>query len=343
MSKKSRNITLDILKGVCIILMVAGHSGAPELLHNSIYLFHMPCFFIISGYLFKDKYLNNLKEFFKRRGLSLWKPFVLWGFIFLCLHNIFAYLYIYDYSYSFREYIVSGIKTLYMRKAEPLLGGFWFLTSLLIASIVSILFYRYISFKSKGIFYGLIFFLLLGIVLCYFSINRVYLSDTNMLAIAYFMTGTLLSRMKIPNNYWRYLVIVGAIIILGIGCVYLPYSMLSLKWEFIIPYYISSVVISYALLIVCFMVKDYKGFDYIAEIGNRTMDILIFHFLVFKVVSLVKIYHYSYPVSKLSEFPVIAENNEWYWLVYTVVGVVGSLLCAKLIDILINIFCRKLH
>ena len=58
---QKRDLTLDLAKAICIILMVIGHSGCPDYLHRFIYMFHMPCFFFISGYLLNDKYLTNLK------------------------------------------------------------------------------------------------------------------------------------------------------------------------------------------------------------------------------------------------------------------------------------------
>ena len=48
-----RNEQLSILKGFGIILMVVGHSGAPDLLHDFVYLFHMALFYYASGYFFK--------------------------------------------------------------------------------------------------------------------------------------------------------------------------------------------------------------------------------------------------------------------------------------------------
>ena len=52
---QKRDLTLDLAKAICIILMVIGHSGCPDYLHRFIYMFHMPCFFFISGYLLNDK------------------------------------------------------------------------------------------------------------------------------------------------------------------------------------------------------------------------------------------------------------------------------------------------
>lgn len=59
---KERNVTIDIMKGIGIILMVVGHSGCPSFLRNFIYTFHMPLFFMISGYLITESKLNVIKK-----------------------------------------------------------------------------------------------------------------------------------------------------------------------------------------------------------------------------------------------------------------------------------------
>ncbi len=49
---EKRNNAIDIAKGFGIILMVIGHAEMPGILNRSIYLFHMPLFFIAAGYFF---------------------------------------------------------------------------------------------------------------------------------------------------------------------------------------------------------------------------------------------------------------------------------------------------
>ena len=58
---QKRDLTLDLAKAICIILMVIGHSGCPDYLHRFIYMFHMPCFFFISGYLLNDNTSGHFK------------------------------------------------------------------------------------------------------------------------------------------------------------------------------------------------------------------------------------------------------------------------------------------
>lgn len=60
---KERIEYIDIAKGTGIILMVLGHipafSNNYKFAYKFIYAFHMPLFFIISGYLFAYKYKQN--------------------------------------------------------------------------------------------------------------------------------------------------------------------------------------------------------------------------------------------------------------------------------------------
>ena len=56
----ARDSSIDIAKGVGIILVVFGHDTlCPSIIRNVIFSFHMPLFFILSGYFYKDK---NFKD-----------------------------------------------------------------------------------------------------------------------------------------------------------------------------------------------------------------------------------------------------------------------------------------
>lgn len=64
----NRDSTIDVLKGIGIILVVIGHSGCPQLLCDSISSFHMPLFLIASGFFFKESYLDEKKQFLKKKS-----------------------------------------------------------------------------------------------------------------------------------------------------------------------------------------------------------------------------------------------------------------------------------
>lgn len=66
---------IDIAKGIGILLVLIGHvCDKHTFLWNFITLFHMPLFFIISGYVLKlDK---PIKLFLKSKLMTLWVPYV---------------------------------------------------------------------------------------------------------------------------------------------------------------------------------------------------------------------------------------------------------------------------
>ena len=118
--EKVRDLTLDIVKAICIMLMVVGHSGCPTYLHDFLYLFHMPCFFFISGWLLSDKYIDDLKTGLLKKVKGSYVPFVKWTLIFLLFHNVFASVHIYADSYSWQTFIERVVRTFTMTGGESL-------------------------------------------------------------------------------------------------------------------------------------------------------------------------------------------------------------------------------
>lgn len=74
---KERETYIDIAKGIGIILVVIGHlHGINHIIHDFFYLFHMPLFFIISGYLYNHNNIIPLKTFIKHKIKRLIIPFL---------------------------------------------------------------------------------------------------------------------------------------------------------------------------------------------------------------------------------------------------------------------------
>ena len=53
-----RDDKVTIAKAIGILLMVAVHGGMQKYGADFIVMFHMPLFFFVSGYCFKEKHLN---------------------------------------------------------------------------------------------------------------------------------------------------------------------------------------------------------------------------------------------------------------------------------------------
>ena len=333
-----RDITLDIAKGILILLMVIGHSGAPKWLVNCIYSFHMPCFFIISGILFSYFYLGKPLIFIKKRIKSIWWPFVKWTWIFLICHNLFYNFGFYQEPYTFSRIISKFIKIFFLLDLEQLLGGFWFLRSLLIASLICFCYYKLIGTNKVKLIAGIIILVVLAEILTIYKISFLYFKPINILACAYFMSGTLLNSFEFRKVRKKEFIITTSVILIGISSMGDKVEMANLTSLNLVPYFIKSLVISYGFILILETVKYTSWSKYLTYLGMKTMDILIIHFLAFKIISLLKIQIFGLDSQNLKNFPVIEENNSIFWIVYVILGIVICLSYSKIKDYLHNCY-----
>lgn len=87
MSNLCRLKWLDIAKGIAIILMVIGHTSIPNTLSKFIFAFHMPLFFIASGWTTNWEKLN-IADFIKRRLKTIMLPFACYSAIVLSIQLV---------------------------------------------------------------------------------------------------------------------------------------------------------------------------------------------------------------------------------------------------------------
>lgn len=325
-------------KAIVIILMVVGHSGCPEQLQNFIYLFHMPCFFFISGILFKPQYLHDTWTFVKRKFKGLWYPFVKWSLIFLALHNIFYDCLFYQDPYSWKEIGNKIFHIFTLTGSEQLLGGYWFLKELLYASLLSLLsmkaahsiFRNRISSKTKEVII-VVCFVVIAYLLSIATFKIPTISSTTMLATAYYLIGHVITQCahttsnQIVTYRWRGVLLSITII----TSFFFKGSMSTTNWQIFI-YFIVSMAGTLAVLNFAKMIggKTKSTLDYI---GSKTLYVLTFHFLSFKLVSFIKILHYNLPMTQLSFFPIISEHNSYYWMVYSLAGIIIPLLICRVL------------
>ena len=158
MSKKARIIEFDILKGIGIISVIAGHVAQNynmSRVMQSFYSFHMPLFFIIAGYFINIS--KSTKEFCISRGKKIlgyytFTCFVLiavrsticWikGGIYLALKEGIKWIYISIYG------IGNGRGSIYINTKLQIchtdeIGMLWFLLALLWAQCIVKFFLRY--------------------------------------------------------------------------------------------------------------------------------------------------------------------------------------------------------
>ena len=132
---------IDNLKAFGIFLVVVGHSGVPGILGKLIYGFHMPLFFVISGYLFNQEkwFGKGFWCFLKNRWKSYIKLYFLWAGINLVLNFPIEML---ENSYTIHEGLQSTVNHIRWilisyggSKDYPNCTPLWFLPCLFIASL----------------------------------------------------------------------------------------------------------------------------------------------------------------------------------------------------------------
>lgn len=331
--------------------MVLAHARFSTYGSDFINMFHMPLFFFFSGYCFKEKYLDCWKDYIGKKIKGVYFPYVKWGLLFLLFHNIFFNLNIYNDEYGFQGE-VSHIYTLqeYMMRAvhiitcisdhEQLLGGYWFLHALFWGAI---LFYIIIKFVRNR-------FMRAGILLCcclaslYWNVKVPYfgIGGKELLAGFFILVGAEYKQLEYSIEKKWYIIPIGMLLVI-IGTEYWQCSMLSLTWQKLLPYTISALVGTIMVFSISkLLLKLDKVSKIMVYIGDHTLSILTWHFLSFKLVSILLIVIYNLPNSRLAEFPVI-EEYAWkgWWIAYLFVGVTFPLMIKSGYYGLKELMCKR--
>lgn len=133
----NRNYTIDILKGEGILLMILGHTLVCPNIKIWIYGFHMPLFFILSGYVFNDTkwFQKGFKKFIQSRLKYLIIPYCCFFFINLGIKLLTDLIGSEFSPDDMLKYIILGggySYDIFMPNCAPI----WFLTTLFCSSIL---------------------------------------------------------------------------------------------------------------------------------------------------------------------------------------------------------------
>jgi len=260
---------IDILKGIGIIAVVIGHIWGGQL-SRMMYVFHMPLFFFISGYLSKPT--TDCKAFLIKKTKSLIIPYIVY------------LIPIYLVFYGLPELTFKGI-TEYI--ALPIIGGrflmgslgiFWFITCLYLTQQ----FMNYIlsRFENKIVFYIMVFFLI-GSYLNSLLFPNLWLpwnANVVLASAPIYYIGYRYKRTKLEMN--SILILIGSLLVFGFSYMYPNnvYDMKNAKYGYPLITLISSIVVILGLKIISEYFSQIKILEKpLSELGKASMVIMYLH------------------------------------------------------------------
>ena len=362
-----RDIGVDIAKALGIILMVLGHAGMPY--SSVIFCFHMALFFVLSGWCFSDKYLENYKTVFlftwnKIKGLYI--PFVLFNGLTVVLRNWFVKINVYTDNNAFLEQaeyggngygimpLLSGdelkayLVNVFKFAGESQLGGAtWFLRVMfgvtLLWCVVNYILKSVCAFSDRAR-------LVVNMVLSMFLIaltwgwmkssTHFYLQfETVASAYVMFCVGYYLKKVY-PIFTIRQNLVIGIVAFFILR--YCDKICFNNGWDSNVNIFdnpIMYLVSSFSGFIMIFSVahilKEFKGSKVLVIIGQHTLGVLLWHFLSFKIVTFLQCLIYDLPFYRVASFPVYNSTGLW-WAIYSVIGVVVPVLITIIYEFIKN-------
>ncbi len=135
----SRLEQMDITKGIGILSVIAGHGVVSGVSQNFIYSYHMPLFFLISGYFIKPFNKNSVKIAAGR----LLKPYFFTAILIILIKTLTALVNLSPndaltvfFEWSLAALYGSGAKNNYLFDVNQYMGAIWFLWALFFSVLI---------------------------------------------------------------------------------------------------------------------------------------------------------------------------------------------------------------
>ncbi len=273
-SAKNRIVYLDVAKGLAMLLVIYAHcmyyTGFRSII-GFIYTFHMPVFFLISGYFLSanKSFLHNLKE----KAKTLLIPYivtVLIGSLLLLSRSYEVSLTnLISYTYASSTPIESlGINNIFY---------IWFLLALFYATVLGSLFIKMEKMKAIFILFTLSSLCFVLYQVCNFKTIPLFLLQ-GVFATIYVYIGFLCKSYNILSSFSFYRVAFACILYLVSVDIFQVYSI----YYILLPKYLSSFIASlagvYLFIASCKVISKIPYLStYLRIMGVHSLIVLLVH------------------------------------------------------------------
>ena len=275
-----RDKSLDVAKGIAIILMVYGHLKYTEYnmdtLYSWIYSFHMPFFVYITGWLTQARTEKKLVRTWKK-AVGIFVPYVIWnviGYIILISLGLVR-----ETQYEFTRGLLLGNN---LNSNLPT----WYLWAYFLISLFAIYILPLIDDVKKLVAVDVIAIILVFWIVTLPEMQIYFRWKATLALMPFFITGYLLKKIKFQLPWWMIPVClyigfklgrVNAVrsqryVTVGNGDICVPYL-----------YLLSAFLTTLAVVEICKYIAKIPGSELIEVFGKHTLIILCTHWLLGKM------------------------------------------------------------
>ena len=328
---KQRAGYLDNAKRIGILLVVLEHARGP--FSTYIYQFHIPLFFLISGYLFNEK--NTVKQFAVKKIKTLYCPFVFWN---ICFSVISIFLGIKKFSRE--EFSISIAKIiLTIGKDGFFLGATWFLGSLFVVSVSYKVMDAYMLVQKEK---SIILLVLYAVIACIgFTITFPDLISRTLILSMFFAAGRVVRKYKEEFETYgqtKVMIFFSAVIFLVIGH-YNSANMGANEYRYPLLFVIGALAASYVVIEISKYIENHLLMmdKILSFFGRKSIYILIWQFVVFRLVIAVQLYRNHISLHHLFDYYPCYTTEHGQWILYTVTGMIVPLFIGAVTDFIESI------
>lgn len=267
----------NVLKGIGIFLVVLGHAGSlNESVVNVIFSFHMPLFFFVSGFFFKE---TTLKEFFVKKGKRILVPYIAFSFLSFLIYFIPNYKHSKFNFFDFFYGTFLGVSDGFYLSWNIVL---WFLPALFLLNLIYLL-----VTKAKMNFLLVVLFAI-GI---YFKNDETKILPFHLisalLSLPFFVIGNYLKQYyEVLNKYlknWMFVLLLILGVFIANSNSIIPDLRINLIGNSIV-FYLASILLIFATLLLSRLIKEHKILEWL---GNNSLLIMCLHLKLFFIAKFV--------------------------------------------------------
>lgn len=325
-TKPSRLLSLDMAKGIGIIFVVWAHAKGP--FSSYIYQFHMPFFFLISGYLFNPN--TTFRQFAKRKAISLYLPFIFWNSAAILIK---ALLHLLSWPHALRLELQI---LLTLNKDGQFFGATWFLGSLFVVSLA----YKWLDIsipecKCKRILITICFACL---AITGFEITFPFmLSRTLILGMFYAAGYAVREYQELFKAFDSPRAAAASLLLFLLIGSFNSANMGKNAYRYPFSFVFGALLASYGIIFISGKLEKASApaARFIQRIfvclGRESIDIVIWQFAAFRLVIALQLHLRRIPLKQILEYYPVYNAEGLWWAAYLAAGILAPLLLGRML------------